>query len=266
MELSMFDILILFILAIAVSLIIAANVLYVVDTKLNDIQINIPSCPIPICPTPICSEINGKIDNNKIVTPGNNNKNEHFINPPYEPPDQDYADKNVDYQTITTQTYTDQIQHKLEPKLINHYVPQIRLANKKNENIQTSIKNSSDKNTQLLRQGYINHDNNENTRKVTIKQINNPSLCNSYTNELVEDSINTVDMKYTSPMSNDVNNIKRSIIKFYVPKLYMGHDPNIAGVSYASMNIEEPADTDQIGSIPVNDYDGEPIPISDFVN
>lgn len=47
MEINTFDILLLFILAIAVSLIIGINILYVVDKKMSDIKINIPQCPVP---------------------------------------------------------------------------------------------------------------------------------------------------------------------------------------------------------------------------
>lgn len=52
MEISKFDILILFILAIALALIIGANIIYLVNKKLNDIQINVPACPIPVCNCP----------------------------------------------------------------------------------------------------------------------------------------------------------------------------------------------------------------------
>ncbi len=47
MEINVLDILLLFILAIAVSLIIGFNVIYVVDKKMSDIKINIPTCPVP---------------------------------------------------------------------------------------------------------------------------------------------------------------------------------------------------------------------------
>jgi hypothetical protein len=47
MNINTFDILLLFILAITVSLIIGFNVMFIVNKKLSDIKINIPACPKP---------------------------------------------------------------------------------------------------------------------------------------------------------------------------------------------------------------------------
>ena len=69
-----------------------------------------------------------------------------------------------------------------------------------------------------------------------------------------------------SPSANEPDRIVEQTINFYVPRLYMGKDPFIRGTAYASLSIESPADIDQVGSIPVNDYDGEPVPVSSFVD
>jgi hypothetical protein len=61
------------------------------------------------------------------------------------------------------------------------------------------------------------------------------------------------------------NVVKSQDVHFYVPNLYMGFDPYIRGMSYANMSLEIPADIDQIGSIPVNDYQGDPMPIGSSI-
>lgn len=50
-------------------------------------------------------------------------------------------------------------------------------------------------------------------------------------------------------------------VNMQIQKAYMGENPYIKGVSYVDMKIENEADVDQIGSIPVNDYNGEPMPL-----
>jgi len=48
MDIKTFDIVLLFILSLCLSLVIAINVLFVVDKKLNNLKINVPVCPTPI--------------------------------------------------------------------------------------------------------------------------------------------------------------------------------------------------------------------------
>jgi hypothetical protein len=68
------------------------------------------------------------------------------------------------------------------------------------------------------------------------------------------------------PNSNEPNRSVTQDIMVHVPRLYMGKDPYISGISYAGASIEIPADIDQIGSIPVNDFDGDPVPIGSFMS
>lgn len=91
--------------------------------------------------------------------------------------------------------------------------------------------------------------------------------CRPYTDNVKEDHANNIYTGFMSPMTNDVTDRKYSKIQFYVPKLYMGKDPYISGVSFALLgsDIEIPADIDQIGSIPVDDFSGEPIPVNSSI-
>jgi hypothetical protein len=72
MEINIFDMLLLFILAIALALIIGVNVMYVVDKRLSDIQINVPACPAcPPCIVPNYHQLTKSQTNqsNQIIHP-----------------------------------------------------------------------------------------------------------------------------------------------------------------------------------------------------
>jgi hypothetical protein len=73
-----------------------------------------------------------------------------------------------------------------------------------------------------------------------------------------------------------VNNIKTGImtadgrtvdqsINYYVPMRYLGQDPHIKGYNYSTIMHEPQADIDQIGSIPVNNYDGQPMAVDSLL-
>lgn len=160
----------------------------------------------------------------------------------------------------------------------------------------TLCKDPNYKENLLLRQGYItypetkstfgkinkpivlvgnnncNHINNkcnriddmDGSRIVTGRRINN-KLCKPYidktkltSGKIVEGDINVVDSCFMSPMSNDITDRKCLQMKFMVPKVYMGTDPYISGVDYTDMAIESPADVDQLGSNPLNNFDSDP--------
>lgn len=94
----------------------------------------------------------------------------------------------------------------------------------------------------------------------------NDKQCRPYTDgKIREQSYNQIKTSFMTPSSNVPDRIVQQDIQFYVPKVYMGKDSTMSGVSYAGMNIETPADVDQIGSIPVNNYDGEPVPVTTFM-
>lgn len=86
--------------------------------------------------------------------------------------------------------------------------------------------------------------------------------CSPYTDKnTVEGKMNNVTVTFMSTSSNDINDIKSSTIPFFVPHVYM-KDPEYRNI--VNYTNEIPADVDQIGSIPVNDYDKEPDPINDI--
>lgn len=404
MELSTFDILLLFMFAIAVSLVIGVNVLYIVDKKLNDIQINVPACPIPVCPKPICyPKINPKINPKSImsthmsthvptqkintqsmpkimpkimakntpecvldVTSENasemalitmpnqiesnqtkldrtkSNRIENFMSvgdiyTPDRATDTDLAiDRPADHDA---QKYTDPSMMYTTNALVTNkpgpYSPADDVTSVSDDyqliekTIQTPlviVNDSSPTHKQTLRlhQGYMNNEQtvtNDNTlisppnsttadlgvvnrsrpgdritypsaddvtryngygcyqnidtrdvRQVNMKKTNGQyagsfaGSCRPYTdNSITEGAVNSINASFLSPLTNDVKDIKSANIRFHVPKLYMGRDPYISGVSYAKMSIGGPADIDQIGSIPINDYDEEPVPVGAFV-
>jgi hypothetical protein len=57
MDIKTFDLVLLFVLSLCLSLVIAINVLFVVDKKLNNLKIN-----VPVCPTPIVNVNGSKVD------------------------------------------------------------------------------------------------------------------------------------------------------------------------------------------------------------
>ena len=188
MNINTFDIILLFILAITVSLIIGFNVMFIVNKKLSDIKINIPMCPKPN--VYIKSE-NGyltkiEVDNVKRQNPIH--KGEHSNN-----------------------TYDTQIVDTFKPNN-NNAIDRININKKDNSNC----------------------------------------VLNEYTG-----GHNTYQRGYVTADGNIVN----QNVDIFTPHVYMGTDPyGGRGVSYANTNIERSVDIDQIGSIPVNDYNGQPKP------
>ena len=181
MNINTFDILLLFILAITVSLIIGFNVMFIVNKKLSDIKINIPTCPKPN--VYIKSE-NGyltKIEVDNVKRCETNHKVEHFRN-----------------------DYNKQIVETFKP--------------------------------------------NKKTNKPHI-DTNNMGKYNNYQTGIVTAN----------------GRIVNHNVSTFMPVAYMGSDPyGGRGVSYANKCISGPADVDQIGSIPVNNYNGQPKPTFDI--
>ena len=188
MDINIFDIILLFILAITVSLIIGFNVMFIINKKLSDIKINIPMCPKPN--VYIKSE-NGyltkvEVDNVKRQNPIH--KVEHYSN-----------------------TYENQIVNTFKPN-----------NNKTRHHININKKDNSN----CVLNEYIGGRNTYQTRYVTAD-----------------------------------GTISNQNVDIFMPQVYMGTDPyGGSGVSYVNTNIERSADIVQIGSIPVNDYNGQPKP------
>lgn len=94
-------------------------------------------------------------------------------------------------------------------------------------------------------------------KTVSINKPNQP-ICKQ---TVKEGSINNVKSGFMTANGQIIN----QNIDFYVPAVYMGTDPYIRDPLYTDMRLEQPANVDHIGSIPVNDYDGSPQPMGSFI-
>jgi hypothetical protein len=166
MDISSFDLLLLFLLSLVLALIIGINVIYVVNYKLSDVEINVPSCPAP----------------NVIIQTDNNLRLKADLRP-IENNDDD--DEIEDFSTILNDGY-------------------------KGKNMK--VKHLKDKT-------YV------------------------YNTKLQIDNSKNKEQK-----NNHVLNI---------PDMY-GNNGKIKGYNYSNQFYREHSDLDQIGSIPINNYDGEP--------
>lgn len=238
MELQLFDILLLFILAFVLSLVVGFNVLYMVNKKLNEIQINVPACPAPVCPTPVCSSVqypylvdnnaentNSKHTDKKIIKQNIENFESVGTDKPVTKPNPDKADKPAS-----------------NPASIPASKPVLK---------DNFILKTDGTDTQLVK--------NDSNMGYNLKQ----NTCRPYTgSNIKENSYNTITTGFMLPTSDNPDNIVKQQSQIYVPMTYMGIDPDISGISYAALDLENPADVDQIGAIPINDYTAEPVPIS----
>jgi hypothetical protein len=289
----MFDILLLLLLAIALALIIGISIVYVVDKKLNDIRINVPACPVPVCPEPICpklSNINISESEQEFnqVKEGFKTMKEGFQTMALAA--NEGADLDMNYKIVPREIGEDGIFISNDPINPNgRTIDPLVLTQDFGVNDANTGKHSV-----LLRQGYsgspsdtynkgdsITYPSADDTvryngdgcyrgndvryiRKLEEKDLITTS-CRPYTDTATkEGSFNKIRARMMTAGSNSANYVVDENIIFYVPKLYMGRDPTISGISYAQMNIENPADIDQIGSIPVDDYNGEPVPVDAY--
>lgn len=171
MDINTFDILLLFILAIAVSLIIGFNILFMLNQKLNNIKINIPKCPVP--------NVYIKNDKGVLVKVKMENNTKEII-------------ENFDH---------------------------VQAGNNSNVNIQ-----------------------NNNTQEFNMDQYNN----------------------YVTSFMMGNGDIKEQNVKVYVPKTYMDKYPYGEQGIYDDNKIEKEAGINELGSIQVNNYTGNPQPILGF--
>jgi hypothetical protein len=301
MEMNMTDILLLFILCIVAALIIAINLIYVVDKKLNDVQINVPPA---VCPTPniYIKGINGEINKVNVKTSNHAPTKKQIVK--YSPLNNDNYQKsneqNIErYETVEKSNEGRNSQY-LKTNLTDlplvitggvNSVANLGIAGYDfpTGNIQSPYNDLKNRfqTTILLKQGYNDSGSNKpntgnsimypsaddvvryngpgcfqdldtrNIRKVIDNDINKP-MCLS---NMTPGAINKIKTKFM-----EGEKIIDQEVDLYVPEVYMGLDPYIKGVSYSSYSIEIPADIDQIGSIPVNDYQGEPKPVNDFAS
>jgi len=315
MELKTFDILLLFLLAIALSIVIGAAVVYFVDKKLNDIQINVPACPTPTCPIPVCPKYpdysNGVMNEQESETVVNEEVThvEPFQMMAKAMNDGVDLDLDLDYAPVTRELLDAGGAKKscgacgtpgtceapgtcgtpIAPNPTNSNgqpIPPLVITQDSDNKTTKSV---------LLRQGYSSSPTDTTNKGDSItyppaddivryngdgcyrgedkrfirkleKKDTITSSCRPYTdNRTREGDYNHITARMMTAGSNSANYTVDEDIDFFVPRLYMGKDPTISGFSYAQMGIETQADVDQIGSIPVNDYSGEPVPLSAFM-
>lgn len=299
MEIQVFDILLLILITIALALIMGSGIIYFVDKKLNDIQINVPACPVPVCPTPVCTNQETKSDYNQ----GNQESRQK---------EETIEDNKEEFQTFALDPLSvahamndgidlDSNYAPIEKQLIDDSGITIRPepVNPNGQPIAPLVLTQDSENNKakmiLLRQGYSSSptdtsnigdkitypdaddvvryngdgcykdDDIRYMRKLQEKDLITDS-CRPYAASTKEEAYNKYKLRMMTAGSNSANYAVDEKINFYVPRLYMGRDPTISGVSYAQMSVETPADIDQIGSIPVDNYDGEPVPLSAFSN
>lgn len=293
-------------LALSLSVVIGVGVLYIVDNRLANLEINVPACPKPVCPRPVCP---GSISHNSTPIVTSNRREKNVINIPRFVDDRDVSvEGDVDGEGVN-EMYRPHTQSNAKQEQKEHFRSSLDSTNLDDVHEPVHLtpsyvnplvitQDSSDtlRKTVLLRQGYtgtpIDGTNRgdeirypsandivrysgpgcysgidvKSIRRIETKDLEK-SRCRPYTDKSIrEGSQNIIPALTMTPGSNDPNTIVTRNIGIYTPKLYMGVDPYIGGVSYAQMSIETPADVDQIGSIPVNDYDGEPMPVNSFVN
>jgi hypothetical protein len=304
MDLKTFDIILLFILAITVSLIIGFNVVYLVDKKIGDITINVPK---PVCPTPnivikafdgsfskIPIKYVGEVSNNPNSNNSKNSNNSNNLNKPYV---ENFTslEKNRDdggnLISATIKSGTEREQLQLSTGYSDYsdsdYYGYVDDTDYSGSNF------SNDSSIDASMSGYIGSSNsmgsatgpvNESTRIANkmmyprddnIIRYDGTGCYSGITNNTIKKK---VDNKKNEPLcrssvkTDKINNVKTGIISasgevvlnninFYVPKTYMGGDPFIRGSNFGAIDFEPQADIDQIGSIPVNDYHGNPVPI-----
>ena len=293
MQIQISDLLLLFVLAVAVSLIVALNVLFIVNKKLNNLHVNVPRCPVPMI---YIQNEHGKIKHIKqSYAQSTGIRTEAFQSTPRDT--QPSAKPPTPPSAIVTQ-YTDE--HATEPIRSPTYADLVKsdpdnlIDTETNQQAKTNTYpliidplSRTDKKTLVLRQGY--HSTGADTpnrgdqirypdaddvfrynghgcyqdadkrqiRRVKIADKETP-MCRS---QVTDNHTNHMNVGFLTATGEYMNQID-----WYVPRVYMGGDPWIGGTRYANQRIESPADVDQIGSIPVNNYDGEPVPVNSMVD
>jgi len=330
MDITTLDILLLFVLAITVSLIIGINVLYMVDKKLSDVRINIPVCQHPATYLKMdngqikiiesdCANCSTKpnrqiiYDMGLLKKPTEQNKNKLAINQQTMTRRSNNGQLNnvggvENFETIAKSSDNVNEQNYVRIDNTDFVTSLLKNVPYKDPNTLTNgstinnkmvktidVNNGGYNRSLLLRQGYNSNasdqpskdiDNyimypraddvvrysgigcyqkpeKQEIRKLTVNE-NDKTVQQSQQKcrpQVTDNSYNRV----VAGMIGANGETDTRDIRFYVPRVYMGEDPQIKGVEYANMYLEIPADVDQIGSIPVNNYDGEPVSIGSSV-
>jgi hypothetical protein len=229
------DIVLYIILIIGISLIISINIIWLVNKKMSDMEINTTTCPKP----------------NIYIKTGNKNIR---LNSRY----YDVYDDNDSYD-IDNNSYEsfESCNNTYLPTDFNTSTDNINNLDSSNglSTMDVDELNIFKNNITDLQKNDITNQTDNYGYSSNISKIDNNS---SYSN--VCDSINTFHNNFISTNGNVI----QQKTNMYVPKLYMVSNLDVSG-NYNNSNIERPSDVDQIGSIPVNDYDGEPLPVNSMM-
>jgi hypothetical protein len=259
MEIKTLHIIMLFMLAFLIAIIIGVMILFMVDRKLRNIKINIPEqkCPMPNFYIHTEKGKISKIDFS-MYEDGNNVSNGNII---MKNDIKKRNEKNKDVKEGFDVVKSNETIEKPLPINDTNYI----------EISQGYSKIGSDMPNTGNNIRYPSHDDimryndngcyrglNKQVRKVET-QIKNENLCKKIP---IENANNT----YTTGMINASGEIVNHNVSYYIPNLYMDGYPGIRGIHYDTQSVESEADVDQIGSIPVNNYDGEPKPLGSFMS
>lgn len=263
MNISTFDILLLFLLAIVVSMIVGTNVMYVIDKKMSDISINIPDRQYPQ-PNIFIQTEDGKVKRvsmtiNDSVNSSQNNQVERFGGSIGK---NNLGDTFTDNSIQSTVIETDTDKSRVFLQQGYHTSPSERnLVNRGDAII-------NPRHDDILR--YNGSGCYENLEKKGIRKVqlvNKPNL-QRCEDRLHPAAVNTV---RTQTMTANGDIVDKNV-NFYIPHTYLGVAGQRSGMptGYPAWdNIArtsgEPADIDQIGAIPVNNYEGEPVPVGSIL-
>ena len=267
MEISGFNLVILIILLIIISIVLSMNILNIIDSKLRDVSIKLPANHTQI----LIQTEDGRIQ--KINLMGSGSDSDSGSDGSKIEPFTQNAD-TVRKNDLDTMIIPDGAK-STTPTIIASDPNKPRIFLKQGYHTSPSEPNRINRSDKILYpdhddilrydgQGcYENRSNNE-VRRVQLQLADEPIVqkCN---NELNVARINTV-RKQT--LTADGTIVDQNI-NFYIPETYLGVTGQRGAMMSALLNEisndgGEPADVDQIGSIPVNNYKGEPVPIGGF--
>lgn len=264
MEISGFNLIILIFLLIVISIVLSMNILNIIDSKLRDVSIKLPANHTQI----LIQTEDGRIQKINLMgaSPGpgpDGSKIEPFTQ------NADTVRKN-DLDTMMFDGAK-----SITPTIIASDSNKPRIFLKQGYHTSPSEPNMVNRSNKILYpdyddilrydgQGCYENRSNGEVRRVQLQLANEPIVqkCN---NELNVARINTV-RKQT--LTADGTIVDQNI-NFYIPETYLGVTGQRGAMMSALLNEisndgGEPADVDQIGSIPVNNYKGEPVPIGGF--
>ena len=251
---TVFNFILIFLIALVVSFVINANVMYLVNKKLSDISIELPKAAEPIF---YVETENGEVTRIRAKRDDHSKKKTESFQ------------GNLDNTRKTHPTYlssdgikstiieTDSNKPRIFLKQGYHSTPSERNMVNRDQDI------LNPRHDDILRYSGPGCFENNSTEKVRKAQLVDEPSVQTCKNDLRIASVNTV-RKLTLTADGRVED---QHVNFYIPQTYLGASGQRVGMptGYPGLNdiirySGEPADVDQIGAIPVNNYEGFPQP------